>query len=71
MYRNAGKLVFQRSKIYRLNRTLAIVSPNSIQSLGIEMEKFRDENSARLISEYDRTKDEIAGLFDFQQKLQW
>ena len=69
MYRNAGKLVFQPSKIYRLNRTLAIVSPNSIQSLGMEMEKFRDENSARLISEYDRTKDEISGLFDFQLKI--
>ena len=67
MFRNASKVVSHPSKIYRINRTLAIVSPNSIQSLALEMENLRDENSAPLITEYYETKAKISGLFDLPE----
>lgn len=67
MFRNASKVISHPSKIYRINRTLAIVSPNTIQSLAVELENLRDENSAQMINEYYQTKEKISGLFDLQE----
>ena len=63
MFRTASRLVFQPTKIYRLNRPLAIVSPNSIQSLGLELENLKNENSAAMIDVYAESKDKISGKF--------